>query len=100
MGQIKNREEFRAACDSYLRAKARDKGGAWNSHAIKASRLGDQIVHYGREVQKAGRCTIAQAVEAMPDTYQQRRMADHFYWCGTREEWSEALRAIDFGDEV
>ena len=96
---ITSKEQFRDYRARYLKASSRDKGGAWNRHAILASRLSDQLTIYGREMVRAGRCSITQAVEAMPDTITQRRLADAFYWLGTREEWFEALRAIDFGDD-
>jgi len=96
---ITSREQFRDYRARYLKANSRDRGGAWNRHAISASRLSDQLTIYGREMVGANRCTVTQAVEAMPDTITQRRLADAFYWLGTREEWLEALRAIDFGDD-
>ena len=96
---ITSREQFRDYRARYLKANAKDRGGAWNQHAILASRLSDQLTIYGRDMVRAGRCTVTQAIEAMPDTITQRRLADGFYCLGTRDEWVEALRAIDFGDD-
>ena len=97
--QITSREQFREYKARYLKANAKDRGGAWNHHAILASKLSDALTGYGRDMVAQGRATITQAVEAMPDTITQRRLADAWYWLGTREEWFEALRAIDFGDD-
>ena len=96
MKAIKTREQFREYRERYLVNSKRDRGGAWNRHAINASRYSDQLTIYGREMVQKGRATVTQAIQAMPDEATQRRLADSFYYLGTREQWSEALHAIHY----
>ena len=95
--RIKDKQEFRKAVSQYLAAKAKVKRRTgWTQSSVSASRLANKLLGYAFEMQRDGKCTVAEAVAALPTYGLQCRMADNYIG---KPEWSEALKAIELDEE-
>ena len=95
--RIKDKQEYRQAVSQYLAAKAKgDRHTGWTQSAVSASRLANKLLGYAFEMQRAGKCTVAEAVAALPTYGLQCRMADNYIG---KPEWADALKAIELDED-